>query len=233
MAKRKIVAQAAQTSQDDTLVDISQVGSQASALWNKYGKIIMAVGGGLILLVAGYWAYKNLYIAPKQKEAVEQMAQAQFLFERDSFELALSPGGSNVGFKEIAEKFGSTPAGNAAKYYAGVCYLNLGKFDEAIDCLKSYDADGDLLPIMKQSALGDCYSEKGDMAAAASAYEKAVSAGDNDALTPMAIKKLAMLKENQSDKASALKLYQSIKEKYPQSVEAMDIEKYIIRAGGK
>jgi tetratricopeptide (TPR) repeat protein len=230
MAKRKEVAQVADNLQDDTLVDISQVGSQATALWDKYGKIVTYVGGGLLLLIAGYLAYKNLYVAPKQKEAVNQMYQAQAMFERDSFDLALNnPGGGNLGFLDVINQFGATPAGNSAKYYAGICYLNLGKFDEAIKQLEDFKCEGSVLPIMKHSALGDAYSELGNMAKAADAYDDAVDAGNNDALTPLVTKKLAMLKENQNDKASALKLYQSIKEKYPQSIEAMDVDKFIIR----
>lgn len=232
MAKRKIVT-ASEISQDDTLVDISQVGSQASEFWAKYGKNILLVGGALTLLIAGYLAYKYLYIAPKQKQAVVDMYPAQTMFERDSFELALNnPGGGNSGFADIISKYGATPAGNSAKYYAGICCLNLGKFDEAVKYLSDYSGEGSVMPIMKFSALGDAYSELNQLDKAASAYKDAVGAGDNGAATPMMMKKLAMLNEKQGNKEAALKLYEGIKDKYPQSVENSDIDKYIIRVGG-
>ena len=233
MAKRKIVT-ASDLSQDDTLVDISQVGSQASEFWAKFGKNIMLVAGALALLVFGYLAYKYLYVAPKQKQAVTDIFPAQSLFERDSFATALN-GIENVqpGFAEIASKYSATPTGNSAKYYAGICCLNLGKFDEAVKYLSDYSGEGSIMPIMKFSALGDAYSELNQMDKAIDAYKSAVSAGDSGAATPMMMKKLAMLYETKSDNASALKLYEGIKEKYPQSVESSDVDKYIIRTGGK
>ncbi len=233
MAKRKIVT-ASEISQDDTLVDISQVGSQASEFWAKYGKNILYVGGALFALIAGYLAYKYLYVAPKQKQAIVDMYPAQIAFERDSFELALNnPGGGNSGFADLASKYSATAAGNSAKYYAGICCLNLGKFDEAVKYLNDYSAKGEILPIMKYSALGDAYSELNQLDKAVSAYKDAVDAGDSGAATPMMMKKLAMLQEKQGNKEAALKLYEGIKEKYSQSVEASDVDKYIIRAGGK
>jgi tetratricopeptide (TPR) repeat protein len=229
MAKRKADAAATQTSQDDTIVDISQVGSQAGAFWDKYGKMISIVGGALLLLVGGYFIWKYMIQGPKQKEAITKMYAAEGLFERDSFDLALN---SPDGFLDIANNYGSTPAGNSAKFYAGACYLNLGQFEKAVEYFSNCKGEGTIMPIMRYNALGDAYSGLNQLDKAAEAYDDAIGAGSNAATIPMIMKKLAMLKEKQGDKAGALKLYEGIKEKYFQSVESTDIDKYIIRAGG-
>ena len=89
-------------------------------------QIIYALGGVLALLI-GWWGYQTLVVEPKQKEAVDSMWQAQMMFDRDSFKLALdNPGGGADGFLAIIDKYSGTKAGNAANYYAAVCYLQTG-----------------------------------------------------------------------------------------------------------
>jgi tetratricopeptide (TPR) repeat protein len=232
MAKRKVVQTASSISNDETLVDISQVGNRWTALWDKYGKIITAVGIGLLAVVLLYTAYK-FYINSKQEEAVKEIYQAEAMFERDSFELALNGVSGSIGYIEFISKYGSTPAGNTAKYAAGICYLNLGQFDNAIKMLEDYSCKGDVAPIMKHSALGDAYSELGQMDKAMKNYEEAAYVGGDNAAQGMARKKLGLFKEKQGDKQGALKVYQSIKNDFPKSVESSDIDKYIIRVGGE
>ncbi len=230
MAKRKITQTAQQEAESDLLVDVAEVRETAADFWAKNGKMISIIGGGLALLIGGWLAYKYLVTGPNQKAAVEGMWQAQQMFEKDSFQLALDgPGGGAAGFLQIIDENGSSPAGNAAKYYAGISYLQLGNFDKAIEYLEDCSASGEILPIMRAGALGDAYSEKGEASKATNFYEKAISAGDNEVLTAIYMKKLAMFNEKNGDLASAKKLYEQIKAKYPTSPVAADIERYIIR----
>ena len=219
---------------DDLLVDIGQVSHDASDFIDRNQTKIFGGLTVLVLLIGGYLAYQNFYVKPQQQTVVEQMAQAQYQFERDSFAVALSnPGAGNPGFLEIIKEFGGTDAGNLANYYAGVSYLNLGEFDAAISYLNDFSASGRVMPTMKNGALGDAYAEKNDFEKALSYYQKAANAADNEALTPYYLKKAAMLQEKQGNMADALKNYEKIKSQYPLSADATDIDKYIIRAKSK
>ncbi len=219
---------------DETLVDIVEVRDQAQDFFEDNQKLIMGVLTALVLLVGGWFLYKNMFQAPREKEAIEQMFQAQVQFERDSFALALTnPGGAYGGFLDIADTYSGTNAGNLANYYAGICYLNLGKFDAAIEYLEDYSADGQITPVMKYGALGDAYSEKGDFSGALSYYDKAVNNSDNDLLSAYYLKKLGMLHEKQGDFAKAKAAYEKVKNEYPLSPYATDIDKYLIRVAQK
>lgn len=207
----------------------------SAPFYERYQKQILYAIGALAVVAIGWWLYKSMIVAPKQQEAVASMWQSQNMFESDSFRLALDgPGGGFDGFVTLADKYSGTPAGNTANYYAGISYLQLGEFDNAIQYLEKYDAEGNLLPAMKYGALGDAYSEKKDFAKALDMYEKATNATENEVLSSIYLKKLGMLYEYQGNKEEALKAYERLRTDYPnqQSQEWREIEKYIYRAGG-
>lgn len=217
--------------QKETIVDIVEARDKAQDIFESNQRLIMAVLGGIALIVGGYFAYKFMILQPKEREAAEQIFQAELQFERDSFELALlNPGGGYSGFLDIIDSYKGTKTANLASYYAGICYLHLGKFDAAISYLKDFKPDGDVTPIMKHGAMGDAYSEFGQMADAIASYKKAVNASDNNFLTPYYLKKLGLLYENQGDYQAAVQTFERIKQDYAKSQDGFNIDKYIQRA---
>ncbi|MCB9082070.1 MAG: tetratricopeptide repeat protein [Lewinellaceae bacterium] len=218
---------------EEVLVDIVEVRDQAQDFYSRYHTYILGGVIALVLVVGGYLAYNLLYKTPRQKEAVEQMAQAQKQFERDSFALALdNPGGGFAGFLGIIENYGGTEAANLANYYAGISYLHLGRFEAAISYLDDFSADGEVMPIMKAGALGDANAELNNLDKALSFYQKAVKLGDDDLLTPYYLKKVGMLQQRNGKTDEALKAFQRIKTDYPKSYEATEVDKYIAVLGG-
>jgi tetratricopeptide (TPR) repeat protein len=232
MAKQT-VQKVEKVSKEDVLIDVAVVSKDAQHWLEVYQKPLIIGVAALALIIGGYFAW-NSYVAGNQKKAVASMWKAEQLFERDSFALALSnPGGGFDGFLDIAKKYGSTPAGETAHFYAGICYLNLGKFDEAISHLEDFSPNGTISPTMKYGALGDAYSEKKDYSKALKMYKEAASLGNVEDLKAFYLKRYGMLSENQNDASSALSAYQEIKTKYGTTTEARDIEKFIARAEAK
>lgn len=231
MAKRK---PRSSQQDDEQLVNVVEQTQQAQDFLEKNGNLLFGILAAAVLVIGGIFAYNNFYKLPQQKEAIQQMAQAQYQFERDSFSSALTnPGGGFMGFLDIIDNYGGTPAGNAAKYYAGVSYLNLGKHQAAIDYLEQFSADGEILPIMKYGAIGDAHAELNDLGTALGYYEDAVAAGGIEALQAYYLQKIGMLNEKQGNYAAALSAYQKIKTDYPTSPAGRDIEKYIMRVETK
>ncbi len=219
---------------DETLVDIVEVKDSASDWVDANQKTIFGGLLGLILLVGGFLAYKQFVKAPKEKEAMNIMQAAQLQFERDSFALALTnPGNGGMGFLDIAQNYSGTAAGNLSNYYAGVAYLRLGKYDAAIDHLKSFSADGSVLPATKLGVIGDAYAEKNDLDSALSYYTKAAAAVGNEFTSSMYLKKVGLLNEKNQNWSAALAAYKQIKTKYPLSIDGNDIDKYISRVAAK
>ena len=228
MAKRKSPKSAA-----NAQVDVQEVQEAKAPFWETNQNLLLYIVGGIALVIMGWWGYKVLVVEPQQEEAVGAVWQAQVQFDRDSFQLALeNPGGGYDGFLGIIDKYGSSDAGNSAKYYAGVCYLQLGDFDNAISYLEDFSADGDLMPIMRNGLLGDCYAEKEDYSTALDYYADAANSGNNDILAAYYQKKLGMLHDYQGNKEEAKAAFERLRKDFPNTSSAdwRDIEKYIYKA---
>lgn len=217
---------------EETLADA--VGQKSIAeIFEENKNLVTYVLIGLLVLVGGYILYRQMVMVPKEQEAIQQMAQAQVQFERDSFALALTnPGQGFPGLVDIADDYSGTNAGNLALYYAGVSYLHLGQFEAAIDYLSDFSPSGDITPAMKAGVLGDAYSETNDFDKALSSYRKAVSGSNNPLIAAYYLKKVGMLSERQGDKEAAREAYQTIKEEYSETPVANDIDKYLVRVQG-
>lgn len=196
-------------------------------------KIILIVIGVIIVVILGFFGFKRFYIAPREKEAEGQMFMAQKYFEQDSLKKALNGDGQYLGFLAIMDEYSMTKSSNLAHYYAGVCYLKLGQFDNAISQLKKFSAGDRVVGPMAKGALGDAYVETNDIPKAISYYKEAADMGKNDFISPYFLMKAAMGCIELADYEGALKIYKKIKEDYPRSNEGRDIERYIALAEGK
>ena len=125
-----------------------------------------------------------------------------------------------------------TKSKNLAHYYAGLCYLKQGQFQDAVDQLKDFSGDDQIVSSMAKGALGDAYMELGDNDNALKYYLKAADNSKNQFSTPMYLMKAGWTYELMGNYAEALKVYERIQKEYYQSFEAREIEKYIARAKG-
>lgn len=214
---------------DDLLVDVVEVRDQASSFFEANRNLILGIVGGIALLIAGILIYNTFVVKPNAREAIDQMQRAQVQFERDSFQLALAnPGQGYPGFLDIIDQYGNTPAGNLARYYAGISYLNLGSYEAARDYLNQFDADTDLMETMKAGALGDIAGELNDFDAAIGYYQDAVDeAEENYLLGGYYLNKLGLLLRNQGRNNEALEAFQRLKRDFGQSPAAAEADKYI------
>lgn len=219
------------TNDGDEIIDVVEVkGSQVSTdnFLDKNQKLVTYVVIGIGILAALYFAYKYLYIGPKEKEAVAAIYKAEEMFAKDSFALALESPGFD-GFLSVIDQYSGTKTANLATYYAGISYLNLGKYTEAVEYLEKYSAHDDITAITKDGALGDAHAELGDKEKAMSFYKKAATASENELLAPYYLNKLGLLYYAEGKTKEALEQFEVIKSKFPDSPESKEAEKLIAR----
>jgi len=205
---------------------------QFQHFWDRYGK---QAGYGLlvlILLIGGYFGYKNLVSEPNEKKAVEAMFRAEEYYRMDSAKLALNGDNVNPGFLKIISKYGSTKSGKLATFYAGSCYLKLGDYNNAVKNLKEFSTTDKQLQVRAYGLLGDAYSELNNKDEAAQQYKKAGTYFEKDVLfSPEYLFRAGYLYESMGKSTEAIALYQTIKDKYPTSQRGSDIDKYLARLG--
>lgn len=211
---------------EEVLVETREQTTDSTTAWFEQNKtLILGLIAALVFLIGAFLVYKFFVKEPKAKEAKAAIYKAEQQFERDSFALALeNPGGGFDGLLDVIDNYSGTPTANLAKLYAGISYLNLGRFDDAISYLESHSTSGDYSPIITNGSLGDAYSEKGDMSKALSYYEKATTAGEDALLTPYYLYKLGLLSKKNGNSSKALAAFKKIKDDYPTSNEGSSID---------
>ncbi len=192
-------------------------------------KIILRVVFVIVAIIAVYVGMKRFYLIPRQAEAQSQMFVAEQYFEIDSFNLALYGDGNYSGFIEITEDYGWTKAGNLSKYYAGISYLQLGQFEDAIEYLEDFKASDKMIAPIAKGAIGDAYIELNDLETGLDYYLKAANLSDNNFTAPLYLMKASLIYENLEEFAQAEELYLRIQKDYPEYARNNNIEKYIER----
>lgn len=203
----------------------------SEALIDKYKKPVMAGLAVVVVAVAGFFLYKSFILEPKNQKANEALFKGEQYFAMNDYERALK--GDSTGYKGfiyIAEEYSSTKAGNLARLYAGMSYAQSGNYQEAVKYLESYDkCDDEMTTPAAVGVLGNCYAQLNQLDKATETLLKAAEMADNNTLTPMYLQQAGEIFESQGNTDKALNCYNEIKNKYPQSMQAVEIDKYIER----
>ena len=205
--------------------------TQSEAFLIKYKNAIIGGVVAVIIIVAGFIMYKNLYAEPREEKAQAALFKGQEYFEQDAFEQALN--GDSIGytgFLKVADDFSGTKAANLAKAYAGICYAQLGKYEEAVKMLDSFNGKDQMVAPAILGAAGNCYAQLGQLDKAASTLLSAADKADNNTLSPIFLIQAGEILVKQGKYDDAVNAYTKIKDKYFQSYQAMDIDKYIEQA---
>ena len=215
----------------ETTIEDTKALNNVMGMYENNKKRINTIVTVVLAAVVGYFAYTKLYSEPRNTKAATAISFAQRYFEADSLNKALNGDGQHLGFLKIMKKYNGTPTANLCHYYAGICYLNMGDAKNAIKHLEDFDGRGSLVTYAAAGALGDAYMENNNTKKAISAYEKAIANKDDMMLTPLYLFRLGLAEELNNNTAAAKKYYQQVKDEYPQSMQARDIEKYLGRLG--
>lgn len=224
---------ATKTAQPTTKADHEVVVDRAKDFWTRNNRAVTIIGLAIILLGGGYLLYKKMYKEPQENKASEAMFKAEEYFRGDSLQVALNGDGINVGFLKVIDKYGSTKAGNLAKFYAGNCYLQMGDFAKASKYLSDFSTDSKPVQTRGYKLLGDAYAEQGKNADALSAYKKAAHNFEEDKASASEYLFVAayFAQRVMNDTKEATDLYNELKTKYPQSQRGIEADKYLAQMG--
>lgn len=227
----------------ETAPETIEIVEKAKGFWAKFSKPIIYAGSAIILLAGGWIGYKTLIKQPNEEKAAEMIFPAQQLFNKmgmqdgfnkDSINLVLNGGGAvgANGVLKVISKFGGTDAGNTAQYIAGACYLHSHDYNNAIKHLKEFSTTATQIQAAAYSMLGDANAELKKNDEAASYYNKAINANIKDEfMVPLFLFKAGQIAEVTGKTTEAIAFYKRVRDEYPKSNQAVDIDKYLAKLG--
>ena len=223
MATNNVNQSAQQTPAEETL-------NKSEAFFLKYKNAIIGAVVALIVIVAGFILYNNSVAGPLAEKDNTALAKGQEYFAQEQFEKALN--GDSLGYAGFAKSAAdySGDAANLANLYAGLCYAQLDKWEDAAKYIEKFSTKGDqMISPAALGALGNVYAHLNQLDKAVSTLKSAAEKADNNSLSPTFLIQAGEILESQGKKAEALKLYQTIKEKYFNSMQYQTIDQYIER----
>lgn len=212
----------------------------SEAFITKYKKPIVVTAAAVVVLIVGFFCYKNYVSAPREDKASTALGLCQQYFDQGMFDKALNGDGANcVGFVKIASDYSGTDAANLANLYAGLSYAHTEKWEKAAEYLDKYSTASDaLVSPAAVAARGQVYANLNKIDEAVSDLKKAAKMADskghngvNNSLSPLFLLSAAQLLESQNKNDEALEIYKDIKANYVTSalVQSQEIDKYIQR----
>lgn len=204
---------------------------KAEEFFNKNKNSIIIALLVIVVVVGGSFAYNRFIKGPNEKKAQDMVFHAQQYFEKDSFRVALNGDGNYYGFLQVIDKYGSTKTGQLAKYYAGVSYVKLGEFQKGVDMLKDFSSGDQIVQAMAYGLTGDAYMELGKTEDGIEYYKKAGHHSNNELTAPTYLFRAGLALEKANKPADAIAVYKEIRDKYPQTQEGREMDKYLARLG--
>ena len=221
MAKTKV------TKEDQNLENVQEALNTTSAWIEKnQNKLTWAVTI-IVAVVVGVLALNTYVIKPKAVEVSNENAKAVTYFMQGDWEKALNGDDAEcIGFQAIADEYKMYQGGKLAALYAGVCYYQLGQYEDAAAYLSKFSANDLTIEPAALQLLGDAYVQMEEYDKAAKAFEVAANSG-NDLIAPMSLMKAGKVYLELGNNAAAKKAFETVKAQYPTSAEAQDADKYI------
>jgi tetratricopeptide (TPR) repeat protein len=221
--------------------EIDDVIDRARNFWDRFSKLILYVSSAIIIVVGGWFIYKTYIVAPREEKASDLIFPAENIFDKmaqegfnkDSVNLVLNGGDGVMGVLKIANSYGGSASGNRAKFIAGACYLRIHDYNNAIKYLKDFSSTkATQVQTTVYSLLGDAYSELKNTDEASGYYKKAAEVNPKDEfMTSEALYKEGLYAEANGKTDDAIAIYEKIRDEYPKSARAADMDKYLARLG--
>lgn len=206
--------------------------SKAEEFVAQYQNIILIVIGVVTVGVLGSLGYQSFVVEPTSKEAVGELNQAQYYFNlavngQDSDSLyarSIRGGEGKYGFDDIIENYSGTAAADLASFSAGMANLNMKEYQAAIEYLEDFSSDDILLSALAKGAIGDSYAQLDQNDKALSYYGEAIEASENVYTSPKYLFKAGLLSSALGKNSKALSYFKRIKNDYPDSEEASQVD---------
>lgn len=194
---------------------------------NKNLRMITIGVGSLVVIILGYFAYKQFIWKPANEKSKEAYYAGLNYASKDSVDVAIDE------LASVVKKFDGKQGGELAQFVLARQYMEKGEFKKALGELEGVSVNDTYLSIYTLGLQGDCYSEMNKYDEALDFYLDAANKVENEKTTPEYLFKAGLVAEELKDFEQATELYTRIKENFTQFSNMKTIDKYIGRVKNK
>ena len=194
----------------------------------KNQKNILIALAAIVLVVGAIIAYNYLYKNPRNEKAQAAIYKGERFFQNQEDSLALFGNGNDfIGFENIIKDFSGTKTADLARAYAGISYSRLGNNEKALEYLNKFKGGDLLITPAIAGAIGDVYMNMGDAEKAISHFNNAAKKANDELLSPIYYNKTGLVYLSVKNYDKAIETFQMIKDKYLNSPQGQEADKYI------
>lgn len=194
---------------------------------NKTLRMITIGVGAVVLLVLGYFLYKQFIWKPANEKSKDAYYEGLNYAAKDSTDKSIGA------LSGVVKKYDGKIGGELAQFVLARQYMEKGKFKKALEELDKVDLNDKFLSVYAIGLQGDCYSEMGKYNEAMELYADAAAKNENEKTSPEYLFKAGLCAEELKQPAKALEFYQEIKDKYLTFSNVKTIEKYIAKVANQ
>lgn len=205
-----------------------QLYARALLVYDEYPQLVYGLGAGLLALILaapGYMYYQQ----QQAQQANEMLSKVLPVYQRGNFDQALNGSDQHAGLLTIADGYGGTEPGNLAAFYTANALYEQEKYDRALTYFQRFEKGNDFIGASAYAAEATIYEAQGDLQRAARRYEQAASQYNNKLTAPRYLLEAGQEYEEAGNYEDAERVYRRIKEKYPDSDQAQEVERYLAR----
>ena len=194
--------------------------------------LVFGILGGIVLLVImgfGYGIFKD----HQEDQAQDALAGAVRLYEKSDWRGALDGADGVKGLLEVADEYGSTKAGNLALYYAADAYYKLGENESALRYFQEFNNEDDALGAGAYAGEAAVLESTGKYEEAGDRYKQAALVYESNFTSGRYLQSAGRNYERAGNYAEAREVYELIREQFPESAQANDVDMLIAQVDAK
>mgnify|MGYP000945596540 CR=1 FL=1 len=222
---------------EEKFEEVGEKLATSEQFFEKNQKPILYTVAAIIIIIGVVLAYHYLYKIPRNEKAQAAIFKGEAYFLNGNDSLALFGNNNDyAGFESIISEYKGTKTADLAHAYAGICYSRIGNNEKSLEHLKKFKGGDLLVTPAITGAIGDIYMNLGQPKEAIKQFNKAAKDADNEMLSPLYYKKAGLAHLNAKNYDKAVETFEQIKEKYLNTPEGQEADKYIEEAkllGGK
>lgn len=194
-------------------------------LYHGNRRILTGGAIGVLLIIAGILGY-NYIQGERDAQAQEFLGAILLEYEKGDYRISLDGIGENIGLLKIVERYGSTAAGNTARFYAGNAFFALKEYDQALEQFEQFRAGRDFLGASATAGRAAIHELHEEYSLAGDLFRRAADMDANAVRGPYYLRKSAHAYISSREIDLALDVIRQAKENYPE-MDLMDEFDYL------